>query len=77
MKAIQIRYYGPTSTKGSRFRAWTEAGSMTVGYDYDFEFEGNALELAKAYCAKHNWSAPAGIGSLPNGDFVVTLEAIA
>ena len=77
MKAIQIRYYGPTDTKGPRFKAWTKAGQITAGYDYDFEHEGNALQLAKSYCEKYNWPAPVGIGSIPNGDYVVTLGGVA
>ena len=74
MKAIQIKYLSATNTKGSRWKAWTEAGSMTVGYNYALDSQGNALELATAYCEKYGWSKPKGIGSIPNGDYVVTLE---
>lgn len=74
MKAIQIKYLGATNRTGSRFKAWTDAGSMAVGYNHALDASENALELAKAYCVKFNWPAPKGFGSLPNGDYVATLE---
>lgn len=76
MKAIQIRYLAPTDTKGSRFKAFTEAGSMTAPYDYALDHEHNALALAEAYCKKYAWDRPTGFGSLPNGDYVATLEVL-
>lgn len=77
MKAIQIKYLSATNNKGSRWKAWTEAGSMTVGYNYALDPKENALALATAYCEKYDWSMPKGIGSIPNGDYVVTLEMTA
>ena len=74
MKAIQIKYLSATNTKGARYKAWTEAGSLTEAYDYSLDHKDNALALAKAYCAKFGWSEPKGIGSIPNGDYVATLE---
>ena len=50
---------------------------MTVGYNYALDPKENALALATAYCEKYDWSMPKGIGSIPNGDYVVTLEMTA
>jgi hypothetical protein len=76
MKAIQIRYYGPTNTKGSRFKAWTEAGSMTVPYDYALGADGTVRKLAEDYCQKMEWlGMKLNFGTLPNGDHVATLGA--
>lgn len=77
MKAIQVRYLSATNTRGARYKAFTDAGSMTVGFDYALDHEDNALVLARAYCKKYGWSEPTGIGSIPNGDYVVTLGGIA
>ena len=77
MKAIQIKYLSATNAKGARWKAWTDAGSITVGYDYALDPKENALALATAYCEKYYWPMPKGIGQLTNGDYVVTLEVIA
>ena len=34
MQAIVTKYIGPTDTKGSRIKAWCDAGSITVGYSH-------------------------------------------
>lgn len=73
MKSIQIKYLSETNTQGARLKAWTEAGSMTVGRDYDLEDAMQAVHLAIAYCRKHEWPQPTGFGTLPNGDYVATL----
>ena len=74
MKAIQIRYLGPTNARGSRFKAWTDAGSMTVSYDYALGGEGTARKLVEDYCHKMEWfGLNIGFGMLPNGDYVATL----
>ena len=75
MKAIQIKYLSATNTKGTRLKAFTDAGTMTVGYDYSLDHQNNALALARDYCKKYEWSEPVGIGMLPNGDYVATLES--
>jgi|TARA_R100000084_G_scaffold90225_1_gene44231 hypothetical protein len=76
MKAIQIRYLPPTNTLGSRYKAFTKAGSLTIGYDYGVDDETQAKRLAYAYCSKYDWRMPldnVGFGTLPNGDYVFTI----
>ena len=51
MKAIQVRYLGPTDTKVARLRAWTDAGSITESRDYDLDVDQQAKRLIKAYIA--------------------------
>ena len=35
------------------------------------------IKYLTAYCEKYDWAMPKGIGSIPNGDYVVTLEVTA
>jgi len=76
MKAIQIRYLPATNTLGARYKAFTDAGSLTIGRNYGVDGETQAKQLAYAYCRKHNWHGPlnnVGFGTLPNGDYVFTI----
>jgi len=74
MKAIQIKYLGATDTKGARLKAWTDAGTLTVPRDYGLNSDEQALKLAEQYIKKQDWgSSVGGFGTLPNGDYVVTL----
>jgi hypothetical protein len=75
MKAIQIKYLGPTDTMGSRWKAWVEYfGGHTVPYDHALNFEANARLAAQGLIDKHelNWRI-ARIDTLPNGDYVASL----
>ena len=73
MKAIQIKYLGPTNTKGSRLKAWTGAGTMIEGLDYSLNLYDQAEQLAQRYATKQGWqSLISGFGMLPNGDYVAT-----
>ena len=72
--AIQIRYLRANNTKGSRFKAWSEFGSMTVPYDHALGYEGTVRKLAEDYCHKMEWfGIKLGFGKLPNGDIVATM----
>ena len=75
MKAIQVRYIGPTKTLGSRWKAWVFGGaSVTLPYDYAMNSEENARCAAHALAAKLAWRSPiTGSGGLPNGDYVFTI----
>jgi len=75
MKAIQIKYLSPTNTRGSRFKAFTDAGSMIEPMDYSLKPCEQARQLADKYIEKMGWpSKVSGFGSLPNGDYVATIE---
>ena len=70
MQAIQTKYLGPTETKGSRIKAWCDAGSITIGYPYEYSGMDCHLQAAKALQIKLGWIGKAygqllG-GALPN-----------
>jgi hypothetical protein len=74
MKAIQIKYLGPTNTRGSRLKAFTDAGSMTEAVDYTYSIKQQAETLAARYVKKQQWQSKiTGFGCLPNGDYVATI----
>lgn len=74
MKAIQVKYLGPTNCKGSRWKAkaWPNL-SVTLPYDYALNGGDNARAAANALANKMGWNHPTGAGQLPNGDYVFTL----
>jgi hypothetical protein len=72
MQAIQTKYIGPTNTRGSRYKAWCDAGSLTVPADYSLEPEDNHRAVAHALRDRLKWNDRSGrlvSGSLPNGDY--------
>lgn len=75
MKAIQIKYLPATNTLGARLKAFTHAGAITVGRDYEFDDRTQAIRLGLHYCHKYRWPAgQVGFATLPNGDYVMTLN---
>lgn len=54
-QAITVKYFGPTNTKGSRFKAECDAGSMYVSYDYALNIEDNYMQAARALIRKLGW----------------------
>ena len=77
MQAIQVKYLGPTDTKGTRYKAKCASGSFTHDYEYEYDSDVNAMRAAKSLLKKLNWFSElevAGFGSLPNGDYVATLR---
>jgi len=75
MKAIQIKYLSPTNTRGSRFKAFTDAGSMIEPMDYRLNPSQQARLRADKSIEKMGWpSTVSGFGSLPNDDYVATIE---
>jgi hypothetical protein len=75
MQAIEVKYFGPTNYKGSRWKATAAAGSVTVGYDYALNSTDNALAAAQALVDKFEWG---GVvlhgGQLANGNYVFTVS---
>jgi len=55
MQAIITKYLPATDTKGSRYKATTEAGSVIVPYDHSRDAEANHIAAAKALCKKMGW----------------------
>ena len=71
MKAIQIKYMGPTNTKGARWKVWAE-GAPAKYYDRDYELDVDidAINCAGKYAMSHGWNHSQALGTLPNGDYV-------
>lgn len=77
MKAIQVRYHGPTDSRGSRLTATAEGGPkphrVTVGYNYALSGDPLYRTAAVALCEKMGWpvaSLSHDSGQLPDGDYV-------
>lgn len=74
MQAIQTRYFGPSNTRGSRIKAWCEAGSITIPYPHECDSgEPCHLKAAEALQKRLGWIGKnygrlVG-GQLPSGDF--------
>jgi hypothetical protein len=55
MQAIQTRYFGPSNVKGSRIKAWAEAGSVTIPYPHELSGQACHRKAAQALVEKFNW----------------------
>jgi hypothetical protein len=77
LQAIQVKYLSATDKRGSRFKATSAGGSVTVSMDYELDYETNATEAAYALIKKMDWAVEiSGSGVLPNGDEVFTVTAV-
>jgi len=79
MQAIQVKYLGPTNTKGSRYKAICKSGNYTHHRDYSYGGDGNALTAAERLMEKLEWDKEfeiGAMGTLPNGDLVFTIRRI-
>lgn len=75
MKAIQIKYLGPTNTLGARLKVW--AGDCPVKYmprDYSIDVEVDATYCARLYMKLMGWQGDIAFGTLPNGDYVAVMK---
>ena len=75
MKAIQIKYCGPTNTKGARWKVWAMDNAVKYyNRDYGFNAQVDANFCVSAYIAYIGWDDNFVMGTLPNGDYVAVLE---
>lgn len=74
MQAIQVKFLGPSNVRGSRRKAWCDAGQVTVSTDFALNAEENARKACEALRDKLGWHKPHHgdmvCGVLPNGDYV-------
>jgi hypothetical protein len=76
MKALQIKYFGPTNTLGARLKLSVEGFPATYeGRDYALEVYEQALSMAEWFIAKHDFPPVSGIGSI-NGVYYVTIGGV-
>lgn len=52
MRAITVKYFGPTDHKGSRLRASSGKLSTTIGWAHDLDCAGNYNEALRAHVTK-------------------------
>jgi hypothetical protein len=64
-QAIQTKYIGPTNVKGSRCKAWAQAGSVLLAWDDALNSEQNHVRAAEALAAKFHWFGAWHMGALP------------
>ena len=74
MQAIQVRYLGPTDTKGSRMKAFCLGGSHTINIDNARSIGYNAKRAAFELASQLNWPGNYVGGTLPCGDVVFVNE---
>lgn len=74
-QAIQTKYQGPTTYKGSKIIAWAKAGKIYHDYDHSMDEPQNHEAAALALLIKLGWDNPSPGevmtlvgGRLPNGD---------
>lgn len=51
-QAIQTKYLCPTNTKGPRYKAWCQRGSIVVSADPALNIDNNHINARKALIAK-------------------------
>lgn len=57
MQAITTKYLGPTNFRGSRIKAYCQAGSITIPFDHSLSGEEVYAKAAWALCKKLGWNA--------------------
>ncbi len=62
-QSITTTYVAPTNTKGARIKASTEAGSVTLPYDYGQNHDASHHYAAKALAEKYGWVGVWAVGA--------------
>ena len=57
MQAIFIKYISATNTKGSRIKAFCDAGSITIPYPHELNHSDIAPHVAKLLMEKLGWTS--------------------
>jgi galactose mutarotase-like enzyme len=71
VKAITVRYKGPTDTKGSRLIASDMDGNrVTVGYPHELSVDAVYRLAADALCVKMEWKGEIVGGTTKPGEMV-------
>lgn len=76
--AIQTKFLPCTNYRPSRVKAWSQAGSIVLSWDYALDVGANHEKAAKALAAKLEWNTErygelVG-GALPNGGYAFTFK---
>lgn len=74
-QAIVTRYIGPTNHRGSRVKAFCEAGEFTMPWDYELSVEQNHAKAMVFLCGRLMWDSRNYVcGSLPANTGYVFVE---
>ena len=69
MKAILVKYHGPTNTKSARLSVRAEGTKVKfVSRDYQLDVREQADRLADEYARSHEWAGKLVSGTLPDGN---------
>ncbi len=71
MKAIQVKYLSPTDTKGSRVKAFCEAGQVTLHMDYEGSYETNMEKAVLQLLGNLGWQGTWHGGCIEDGSLHV------
>lgn len=66
LQAITTKYISATDHRGERIKATANAGSITLGWDYQMSNEENHAFAAWKLCEKYGWESQLISGALPN-----------
>lgn len=69
-QAIQTKFLGPTNHRPARVKAWADAGSVVVSWDYSLGVPDNHEAAAVALAKKLGWPLRLSGGSLPGSGYV-------
>jgi len=80
MASIVVKFMGPTNSRGLRYKAICQAGSITVSADYSKNPTENAITVAKMLAEKLDWQGKYHLGYLPKSEksywvFVLEVQA--
>lgn len=75
-QAIETKFIKATNVTGERVKATAWAGSVTIGYDYALDAQGNHKAAADALIAKLGWTGTFAQGGnvKGNGYYFVNVE---
>jgi hypothetical protein len=54
-QAIQTKFLGPTNTRGSRVKAYCQAGAVTIHWGYADSDSENHIEAVRTLIKKLEW----------------------
>ena len=64
-QTIFTKWLGPTNHKGSRVKAYCDAGQVTVSWEYGSSVEENHKHAARTLAEKLGWYGEWHLGSAP------------
>ena len=75
MFALNIKYLGPTNSKGSRVKCTGFGESMTRSYDSALSARENAEAIAKEFVTMHHPKGTlVGVGNTPDNQYVALVQ---